>query len=68
MEEIGPLWAEPVTGRPGVSGPSSLQGTNVSPVLQVIRGWWVGHPLTAQELAGVPVSGVRALKGLPELQ
>lgn len=66
--ETGPLWVEPVTGRPGVSGPGSLQGTNVLPVLQVIRGWWVGHPLTAQELAGVPVSGVWALKGLPELQ
>ena len=29
-------------------------------------GWWVGHLLTAQDLAGVRVSGVRALKGLPE--
>lgn len=28
----------------------------------------MGHPLTVQELAGVPVSGVRALKGLPEPQ
>ena len=81
MGETGLLWAEPVTGRPGVSGPGGLWGTSVSPVLQARGcgfgggggggggGFWGGggaHLLTAQELAGVRVSGVRALKGLPE--